>query len=352
MSVIGQRWQVLNVQDHSEACGQYVQHPQAEAPGHQQLLEAAHLQPEEDNIHQLRVEFHANKKAWMTSNHFNTWLCKQDRIFTRQKRKVALILDNCTAHPNINSTLKSINLIFLPPNTTSVTQPMDQGIIASKTPYLHHFVQHVLLKAMETGKDFNWTVLDAIYGVEATWNKITSATIKNYFNYCNFVATSPAPEDYDDPDDDIPFVQLIERLRHAGIEVSSEDEAVYNTVDNNLLTAVPMTVQDIAKEVLDDKAAKDMEDDIAEEEEEGEDPAPPVQHTTMPMLVDFTTAMKDVLCSFTEDTSEMWAHLTALEKFFQWSFIRKQKKTIQDFFKAAPPPVRPVTADEDDGEVC
>ena len=43
------------------------------------------------NIHQLPVEFHTNKKAWMTNNLFRTWLYKQDRIFTREKRKVALI---------------------------------------------------------------------------------------------------------------------------------------------------------------------------------------------------------------------------------------------------------------------
>ena len=52
------------------------------------------------------------------------------------------------------------------------------------------------------------------------------------------------------------------------MEVSAEDEAVYNTVNDNLLTSLPMTVQDIAKEVLDNKAAKDLEDDIPEKEEE------------------------------------------------------------------------------------
>ena len=86
----------------------------------------------------------------MTSNLFSTWLYKQDRIFTRQKRKVAPILENCTGHPNIYSTLKSIKLISLPPNTTSDTQPMHQGIITSfKSHYCRHFVQHGFLKAME-----------------------------------------------------------------------------------------------------------------------------------------------------------------------------------------------------------
>ena len=42
-------------------------------------------------------------------------------------------------------------------------------------------------------------------------------------------------------------LMMIESLCHAGMEVSTEDEAVYNTVNNSLLTAVTMTVQDIAK---------------------------------------------------------------------------------------------------------
>jgi hypothetical protein len=39
-----------------------------------------------------------------------------------------MIVDNCPAHPHVKG-LKSMKLVFLPPNTTSVTQPMDQGVI-------------------------------------------------------------------------------------------------------------------------------------------------------------------------------------------------------------------------------
>ena len=39
-----------------------------------------------------------------------------------------MIVDNCPAHPEVSG-LKTINLKFLPPNTASCTQPMDQGVI-------------------------------------------------------------------------------------------------------------------------------------------------------------------------------------------------------------------------------
>ena len=160
------------------------------------------------NVQQLPVDFHTNKKIWMTSNVFGSWLYKQDRHFTRQERKVALILDKCTAHSNINSTVKSIKFIFLPPTTTSITQPMDQGIIASfHSHYRCYFVQHGLLKAMEAGRDFNKTVLDAVCGVEAAWSKVTPATIKNCYSHFGFVVpvSAATPEDDDDPEDDIPL---------------------------------------------------------------------------------------------------------------------------------------------------
>ena len=43
-----------------------------------------------------------------------------------------MIVDNCPAHPHVKG-LKSVKLVFLPPNTTSVIQPMDQGVIRNYT---------------------------------------------------------------------------------------------------------------------------------------------------------------------------------------------------------------------------
>ena len=118
--------------------------------------------------------------------------------------------------------------------------------------------------------------------VQVAWSKVIPATI-NCFSHCGFVApasaSASAPEDYDDPDDDIPLAQLIKSLWCAGMEVCSED----GIVDDNLLTAVPMTVQDIAKEALDNKAAKDPENDIPDEEEEDSAPPPTPKYIKLPL---------------------------------------------------------------------
>ena len=62
-----------------------------------------------------------------------------------------MLLDNATCHPHLN--LKNIKLIFLPPNTTSVTQPMDQGIIqALKLKFRKKQLRSILQK-MEADKE-------------------------------------------------------------------------------------------------------------------------------------------------------------------------------------------------------
>ena len=101
----------------------------------------------------------------------------------------------------------------------------------------------------------------------------------------DFVAPASASvsEHDDDPDDDISLAQLIESLLHASMEVSAEDVAVYNTVDYNLLITVPMTIEDINKEVLDNKAAKDPEDEIPEEEEDPVPHPPPATYSILPL---------------------------------------------------------------------
>ncbi|GFR65333.1 tigger transposable element-derived protein [Elysia marginata] len=76
----------------------------------------------------LPVCYRSNKIAWMTSALFEEWLKKLDRQMVTQKRKIAMVKGNCPAHRKVED-LKAIELIFLPPNTTSILQPCDQGII-------------------------------------------------------------------------------------------------------------------------------------------------------------------------------------------------------------------------------
>ena len=55
----------------------------------------------------LPVQYYANKNAWMTSGIFKNWLISWDMELQYKERKILLLVDNCAAHPHLDS-LKNI----------------------------------------------------------------------------------------------------------------------------------------------------------------------------------------------------------------------------------------------------
>ena len=112
----------------------------------------------------------------------------------------SLLADNCTAHHNV-STLKNIQLKFLPPNTTSLIQPMDQGIIKNlKTVYRQELV-HMTLAYIEenilnpssnaTDDSSKISILQAVSFVAKSCRAVKEATIINCFRKADFYTLSP-----------------------------------------------------------------------------------------------------------------------------------------------------------------
>ncbi|GBM73644.1 hypothetical protein AVEN_195937-1 [Araneus ventricosus] len=84
----------------------------------------------------------------------------------KKKRKLILFMGNSTSHPD-DLKLKNINVVFLPPNTTSMLQPLDQGIIRSfQVGYRELLLRHVLsqISSCKSSEEFAKSVfgLDAI----------------------------------------------------------------------------------------------------------------------------------------------------------------------------------------------
>jgi hypothetical protein len=74
-------------------------------------------------VNNLPVEYAHNVNAWMTASVFEDYLRNCDTQIRKRETKIMPVL----AHPKLN--LENIELTFLPPNTTSHIQPLDQGII-------------------------------------------------------------------------------------------------------------------------------------------------------------------------------------------------------------------------------
>ena len=109
----------------------------------------------------IPCKYKSKKKSWMNSEIFEEWFCKLDQKFCAHDQKIALIIDNCPAHPSI-SNLTNIQIVFLPPNTMSILQPMDQGVICSLKAHYRGRVVCLLCKALEKkrslSKDFNFAI--------------------------------------------------------------------------------------------------------------------------------------------------------------------------------------------------
>ena len=79
------------------------------------------------DINKLPVVWRSNRRAWMTAALMEEWLNGFNAKMKKENRHVLLFFDNATCHPHIK--LSNVTLAWFPPNTTSVTQPMDQGVI-------------------------------------------------------------------------------------------------------------------------------------------------------------------------------------------------------------------------------
>nr|XP_057918490.1 tigger transposable element-derived protein 4-like [Doryrhamphus excisus] len=137
-------------------------------------------------VRHLPNEYTANRKAWMTSLLFEDWLKKLDVRMGRYHRKICMIVDNCTAHPNVG--LDNIELVFLPPNTTSHTLPMDGGIIRNLKFFYRHILANRRLQAAEKKETFKWDLLDAMFAIKSAWANVKQSTIRNVFRKVGFVA--------------------------------------------------------------------------------------------------------------------------------------------------------------------
>lgn len=138
-------------------------------------------------IKSFPLDYEANHKAWMTSKLFEDWLKNLNKKMKKEKRKIVLFIDNCPAHSTIPK-MENVKIEFLPPNTTSKLQPLDQGIIQSFKVKYRHLVVKKMLSEMEDGvSQTSVNVLEAMRMTYKAWNSVLSSTIINSFKKAGFI---------------------------------------------------------------------------------------------------------------------------------------------------------------------
>ena len=103
----------------------------------------------------LPFDYYSQKNSWMDSSIFNKWFFEKFipkcRVGLRElgvPQRALLLLDNAPSHPDVemlSSDDGQISCLFLPPNTTSILQPMDQGILQTiKQSYKRDLLMRML----------------------------------------------------------------------------------------------------------------------------------------------------------------------------------------------------------------
>lgn len=240
------------------------------------------------------VIYRANKKAWMTQLLMNDWF--ENHFIPEARRhlssigfpvtaKIVLILDNCTAHLSPELLSKdNVSVLFLPPNCTSLIQPMDMGIIRSlKCHYKSNFLREMIraLNGKETIQEFLkiHNLKTAIWNVAKSWDAIPAATLKNAWHNL-----WPATLFFDDDNDDDKendfegfhvnkdkqeIFELLEYVKSSGENLKEEDVLEVLHCDSDAPTVSSLTDDEIRDMVLKPGSSlsesDDSEDEIVED---------------------------------------------------------------------------------------
>lgn len=99
-----------------------------------------------------------------------------------------MILDNAPGHPpHLGESHPNIKVVYLPPNTTSILQPMDQGGIAN---FKAHYLRITFAQAIagtdkhQTLREFwkNYNIFHAINNISKGWSKVTTNCMNGIWN--------------------------------------------------------------------------------------------------------------------------------------------------------------------------
>jgi len=209
-------------------------------------------------VNKFPLDYTANANAWMTSSIFTDFMTKWDKQL--KKRKIAVVMDNCTAHPPLN--LSNINMVFLPANTTSIIQPLDQGIIRAVKAHYRKKMRFLVCEGVDNGvkagdiaKKVN--VLEAMHMLAEAWEQLTPLKIQNCFRKAGFMSNNeegneastidepldPTIEQWVDIDQDLPTFGTVsdaEIVAELSATVNSENDS-----DNEQETPKPPTSSEI-----------------------------------------------------------------------------------------------------------
>ena len=215
-------------------------------------------------VKDMAVDWYASKNAWMTGDLHHKIMTKFNDEMRKSNRHILYVCDNASSHQVRE--YSHIKFLMLPPNATSIMQPLDQGIILSaKRRYKKKLTERYLV-CVENNKDANsllksLDIVAATNMIAASWRETSATIIQNCFRKAGFKhhAVEPAPVTEDPLPR--PSPEVWNRVQRWMGEVEFDE---YAASEPDGATEQPMSDQDIVDLVR-------TENDPQEEEEEEED---------------------------------------------------------------------------------
>lgn len=279
------------------------------------------------SIKSLPVKYTANKKAWMVSAEWESYLKLMDRKFRSQKRKVLFVVDNCPAHPEVKG-LKNVRVVFLPPNTTSKTQPMDQGVIQNVKVGYRRFLLQQYLRCIDDDLEFQFNLLDCLYHVRRAWEAVTEVTIKNCFKKAGFKQDDRPYEHAQEEESQ--NSDIWDQLMKSGMTGATTFED-YAGADADILTSAMPAESDIVALV---KSRFNQGDSVVEEasDDEVEEPEEQLLVPTSKEASKALSVLRNFVMSF-EDGDAALKNIAGLDGFISEKYFRSLRQSaLTDFF--------------------
>ncbi|XP_053129291.1 tigger transposable element-derived protein 1-like [Hemicordylus capensis] len=191
------------------------------------------------NKERLSVMWRSNAKAWVTRVLFVDWVNQvfgpTVRRYLQEKNlplKAILLMDNAPAHPpgleeDLAEEFKFIRVIFLPPNTTPLIQPMDQQLIANfKKLYMRELFRRCLDMMDGSGiilADYwkhHFDIVSCLQLIKIAWDSVSQRNLnscwKNLWAACVASTESSTQEQ-------AVVEEIVSLGQTMGLEVSTQD---------------------------------------------------------------------------------------------------------------------------------
>lgn len=196
------------------------------------------------NIRAMDCHWRANGKAWMDRELFEEWLLWFNRRVA--PRHVILLMGNTSAHRSayegVKSSLTHVLVCWLPPDTTRIYQPLDQGIVRTfKAYYRRKWLQSVLDES-EQGHNprSSMNVLKAVRWSINAWDHVGTATIIHCWSRSTLVPRPTTTSGGDRiPDINAEVRALVQQLQRRALIPEAVD--IHRLIDPSEETVVEST---------------------------------------------------------------------------------------------------------------